>query len=100
MAAPSNDELKKAFRHPLRQQLVPIFCARQPLSPSQASRLVRQPLRTVSYHVRVLVRYQLLVLHSTKQVRGVMAHYYIPNEETLGLPIARELLAEALSASS
>jgi predicted transcriptional regulator len=93
MPFPSDDDLRQALKYPLRRQLVPVFRTHQPLNPKEASRLLRKPLYTVAYHVKVLVKHQVLILHNIEQVRGVVAHYYIPNEEVLDLPIAKELLA-------
>lgn len=92
MSAPSELEVKQALRHSLRKRLMPIFLASQPLSPKEAARLVGEPLSSVAYHVKVLVKFQFLVLHSTEPVRGAQKSYYILNEAILSLDSVRDLM--------
>jgi predicted transcriptional regulator len=97
MSLPSTSETKQALNHPLRRQLLPIFVANQPLSPREAARLVGEPLPSVSYHVRELVKAGFLVLHSREPVRGALKNYYVPSEDILNLPSVRKLLASELA---
>lgn len=53
-----------------------------------------EPLPSVSYHVRVLVKLRFLVLYSREPVRGAVKNYYVPNEEILGIPSVKALLAQ------
>ena len=94
MPLPSSSEMERALRHPLRRQLIAIFIANQPLSPREAASLVGKPLTLVAYHIRELVKLHFLVLHSREPVRGALKNYYVTNEETLELPMVKELLAE------
>ncbi len=97
MPFPSDTEVRRALRHPLRRQLLPIYIGNRPLSPKEASRLVGQRLSTVSYHVRVLVKYRFLILLKQEAARGSTKHYYIPNDEIVSMPIVKELLADGRS---
>lgn len=95
MPLPSDAEMKQALGHPLRRQLIPIFVGNQPLSAREAARLVGEPLPSVAYHVKELVRLGILVLHSREPVRGALKNYYVPNEEILELPSIKEFIANA-----
>lgn len=71
-------QLLLALRHPLRRQILKLMVERGgPLSPSQASVMLKKPLTSVSYHVRSLVNCGVLDLHSTRPVRGSIQHYYL-----------------------
>jgi hypothetical protein len=74
--------------------LIALFVANHPLSPREAARLLGQPLGPVAYHVKELVRFHFLVLHSREPVRGALKNYYVPSEEILGLPSVKELIAK------
>lgn len=100
MSLPSNDDMRKAVKHPLRKELIAVFVARWPLSPGEASRLLARPLPEVSYHVRVLVKLKLLELHRQEFGKGTVTSYYLPNREILDLPIIKSLLAEGPTESS
>lgn len=94
MALPSDLEVKKALRHPLRRQLVLILLASQPLSPTEAARLVGEPLSSVAYHMKELVRFRFLVLDSSEAVRGTEKSFYILNDGITDLRGVKELLAK------
>lgn len=96
MSLPSPDEARKALKNPLRRRLLPVFIANQPLSPKEAAALIGEPLPSVSYHVKKLVKLHLLVLHSREPVRGAIKNYYVPNEAILDLPSIREILTSDL----
>lgn len=93
MSPPSDSEVKKFLKNPLRRRLLPIFIENYPLSPREAADLLGEPLPTVSYHVKRLVTLKFLILHSREPVRGALKNYYVPNEEILDHPRVKELLA-------
>lgn len=93
MPRPSDSDARKALKHPLRGHLFQIFYLQQPLSPSEAADLVAEPLPLVSYHVRELVKFELLILSSREPVRGALKNYYVPSEDALDLPSVKRLLS-------
>lgn len=94
MPNPTKSEVAQALKHPLRRALLPVFLENRPLSATEAARLIGATLSDVSYHVRVLVEYEFLVLHSTEDIRGAKKSFYLPNDEILGSPIVKEFLAK------
>ena len=88
----TNSEVAQALKHPLRRKLVRAFGAVHPLSPKEASHQIGAPLSDVCYHVRVLVDFGFLALHSKEQVRGAQKNYYVPNREVLNSPKVEALL--------
>jgi hypothetical protein len=48
----------------------------------------------VSYHVRVLVKYNFLVLRAQQQVKGALKNFYIPNDCVLNSSVVKEFFAE------
>jgi len=89
----SKADIAQALKHPLRRRLLPAFIANRPLSPKEASRLLKAPLSDVSYHVKVLVEYEFLVLRARAQVKGAVKSYYLPNDEVLNSSIVKEFFA-------
>jgi predicted transcriptional regulator len=94
MSLPSDPEVEKALKHPLRKRLVPIYLASQPLSPKEAARLVGEPLSSVAYHVNELVKFRFLVFHSSEAVRGTQKSYYILNDGIPNIRGVKELLVK------
>ncbi len=87
-------EVAQALKHPLRQRLLRAFIANRPLSPQEASHLLDAPLSDVSYHVRVLVEYSLLVLRARAEGKAAVKSYYLPNDEVLNSTIVKEFFAQ------
>jgi DNA-binding transcriptional ArsR family regulator len=87
-------EIAQALKHPLRRKLLSTFIAHRLLSPKEAARLLDAPLDSVSYHVRVLVEYEFLILRARAPVRGALKNYYVANEEVLNSPIVQQFIAE------
>lgn len=74
------EDLMKALNHPIRRKFVQLILRRkEALSPREASRILDEPLATVSYHVRVLVQCEAVTLVDTEPVRGSVKHFYRPS---------------------
>ena len=91
--------LGRAFGHPARARIL-IACAeagdvRRPVT---LARELELPLGVVSYHVRTLARLGLLILRSTAQVRGAVAHDYVVADEVA--PALRALTATVAAGGS
>jgi DNA-binding transcriptional ArsR family regulator len=97
------DALVGALSHPTRRKVLRILNARV-ASPSEMAEEMRQPLGTVSHHVRWLASHQCIELVSTAQRRGAVEHYYratthplLTDEQWQGLSSARRAsLAEVM----
>jgi DNA-binding transcriptional ArsR family regulator len=67
--------LAKALAHPVRVQILSVLSHRQ-ISPVEFSREVGQPLSKVSYHFRVLEKFDCAEIVKTAQRRGSVEHFY------------------------
>lgn len=67
--------LARALRHPLRVEIWAILDNRT-ASPKELSDELGQPLNSVAYHVRELLRFECIELVSTRPARGVQEHFY------------------------
>lgn len=67
--------LARALRHPLRVEIWAILDNRT-ASPKELSEHLQQPLNSVAYHVRELLRFECIELVSTRPARGVQEHFY------------------------
>lgn len=67
--------LVKAFTHPLRAAILGRL-DETVLSPKELSQQLGAPLSVVSYHVKELVRLELIELVRTKRRRGAVQHWY------------------------
>jgi DNA-binding transcriptional ArsR family regulator len=65
----------RAIAHPLRVRLLAMLDEYE-ASPVTLAKKLKQPLGTVSYHVRTLHNLGLLQLVSTRQRRGATEHFY------------------------
>lgn len=66
-----------AETHPLRVELLELIDAsEEPLPPIMLSKLVREPLGNVSFHVGRLRDAGLIVLAGTRPRRGAVEHLY------------------------
>jgi hypothetical protein len=77
-----------------RVRVFAIFCERT-ASPIEISKELERPVSYISYHVKVLLEYRLIVLKDEVQVRGAVEHFYraatptlIPPGSWKGLPPA------------
>jgi DNA-binding transcriptional ArsR family regulator len=73
--ASSQDRLLKAISHPIRLRILEQLNERE-ASPSQLARQLGEPIGNLSYHVKVLLRYDAIELVATKPVRGAIEHFY------------------------
>jgi DNA-binding transcriptional ArsR family regulator len=72
-----NDALLNALQHPLRRSLLRRYVqAKELLSPKELASLTKQPLSSVSYHVRQLVKAGAVEIVAEEQVRGSVQHFY------------------------
>lgn len=72
-----NDALLNALRHPLRRSLLRRYVeATKTLSPKELALLTRQPLSSVSYHVRQLAAAGAIEIAEEEPVRGSVQHFY------------------------
>jgi DNA-binding transcriptional ArsR family regulator len=67
--------LHKALAHPLRHRILQLLNQRV-ASPNELAQALDEPLGNVSYHVKILERYQAIELVSTATVRGAIEHFY------------------------
>lgn len=72
---PVEGTLAKVFAHPLRVKVWETLM-HEVNSPNGLAKKFHEPLGTVAYHVRQLVKYECLELVETKQRRGATEHYY------------------------
>lgn len=73
-----NDALLKALRHPLRRLLLRCYVeAAKMLSPKELALVTRQPLSSVSYHVRQLAAAGAVEIAEEAPVRGSVQHFYV-----------------------
>lgn len=70
-----DQDLVRAFAHPLRIQILQIL-GDGPSSPKRIADLLEQPLSNVSYHVRVLSKCNCVQLVDTRPARGAVEHIY------------------------
>ncbi|MGE5527116.1 MAG: hypothetical protein ACM3Q9_00450 [Methanosarcina sp.] len=82
MAGKENDPtqaLLDALRHPLRRALLHRYVtAEEPTSPKYLAQSMKQPLSSVSYHVRELAKLGALEIVEEEQRRGAVEHFYEP----------------------
>ena len=71
----SDVNLARAFAHPLRAQVLGILEERR-ASPRELSDELNAPLGTVSYHVRILAKLELIKLVTETRRRGAVEHHY------------------------
>jgi DNA-binding transcriptional ArsR family regulator len=74
-SSPSQDDLARILAHPLRMRILRILNERV-ASPVEIARQLEQPLNTVAYHVRALLKANCIELVRRKQRRGAMEHFY------------------------
>lgn len=72
---PVDGTLAKVFAHPLRVKICETLM-HEVDSPNGLATRFHEPLGTVAYHVRQLVKYECLELVKTEQRRGATEHYY------------------------
>lgn len=69
--------LLDALHHPLRRALLHRYVvADEPTSPKYLAQSMRQPLSSVSYHVREMAKLGAVVLAEEEQRRGAVEHFY------------------------
>jgi hypothetical protein len=95
----SADQLLHLLRHPLRRKIMRHMVERtDPLSPREASVLLRQPLSSVSYHFRLLALKKAITLVKEVPVGGTsIQHFYAPAPDILGHSWVSELLSSSMS---
>lgn len=95
--------LNKALGHPLRLRILESVIEHQEASPLTVSRDLRQPLGTVSRHMRVLRDLGFVKLTRTEPRRGAVEHFYravqrayIDDDtwERLSIPLRRGLVRQ------
>jgi DNA-binding transcriptional ArsR family regulator len=95
--------LHKALGHPLRLRILESVIERREASPLAVSRQLRQPLATVSRHMRVLRDLGFVELARTEPRRGAVEHFYravqgayIDDDtwERLSVPLRRGLVRQ------
>src|SRR5258705_7954464 len=77
-----DQRLAKALSHSLRAQALALI-AEGPASPKQIAERLDADLRSVAYHVRVLVRLGCVELVETQKRRGAVEHIYKATEQAL-----------------
>jgi hypothetical protein len=70
--------LLDALRHPLRRALLHRYVtAEEPMNPKYLANSMRQPLSSVSYHVRELAKLGAVEIAEEEQWRGAVEHFYV-----------------------
>lgn len=88
-----DEKLFHVLRHPLRSDLLRRYLeAERSLSPKELAAATKQPLSTVSYHVRELARFGTIEVVEEKKGRGSVAHFYEATPLVDEVPWAREAL--------
>jgi DNA-binding transcriptional ArsR family regulator len=82
-------DLLMALRHPLRREILRQMAGEEAISPCEIASALRQPLSSVSYHVRFLADRAAIALVRTEPVRGSMQHFY---RIAIEAPWARQIL--------
>jgi DNA-binding transcriptional ArsR family regulator len=72
---PTTDQLLRALNHPLRRRILRLMDS-DTTSPGALSAQLDEPLPSVSYHVRVLDKCNVLQLVRAQPVRGSVEHVY------------------------
>lgn len=67
--------LHKALAHPLRVRILDLMNTRE-WSPRELERELGEGLSQVSYHVKVLLDFELIEMTKTEPRRGAVEHYY------------------------
>jgi DNA-binding MarR family transcriptional regulator len=80
------EHLARANTHPLRVSILEVIGldGGRTLSPKDLSVELWASLGNVNYHVTELVKAGLLQLHSERQVRGAVEHFYRQTESSNG----------------
>jgi DNA-binding transcriptional ArsR family regulator len=71
-----NHALIVGLQHPLRREILRRMSDGEKASPSELAEEMGEPLSSVAYHVRVLVRSGALKADGERQVRGARQHFY------------------------
>jgi DNA-binding transcriptional ArsR family regulator len=72
---PTTDQLLRALNHPLRRRILRLM-DNETSSPAALAAELGEPLPSVSYHVRVLDKCDVLQLVRAQPVRGSVEHVY------------------------
>jgi hypothetical protein len=84
-----------ALNHKMRRRIMRIALGEghRSLSPTEASKLLQEPLSKVSYHFRVLAKSRALDIASERPVRGSIKHFYRANQAVTKMPMVAAVLA-------
>jgi DNA-binding transcriptional ArsR family regulator len=69
-------QLVRALGHPLRRSILKEMQGVEEISPRELSDRMKKPLSNLSYHIRVLVKCEAIVLVKRRPVRGAIQHFY------------------------
>lgn len=99
MTKPSDDDethrVVNALNHPLRRQIICFVVAQdRPVNPAATSRALEQKLSDVTYHFRVLAQDGILELKFERQIRGALAHFFVPVTAAIEHPLVKAVLSE------
>lgn len=78
-----NDRLAMVIAHFLRLRIWIGITEIGPVSPNELSEILGEDLQDVSYHTRVLAKYDCIELAYTKQRRGATEHFYRVTERSV-----------------
>jgi DNA-binding transcriptional ArsR family regulator len=82
-----------ALNHSLRRKIMRwLIRQEEPMSPKELSLQLDNPLPQVSYHVRMLRKYEAISLVRTEPKRGSVAHFYVPRKGFVSSPWVAEVL--------
>jgi DNA-binding transcriptional ArsR family regulator len=76
----ATQSLMKAMAHPLRAEAFRLIRDKHPISTSEIARLLDTDAKELSYHIRMLRKYDCVEQVSTRRVRAVLETFYRPTE--------------------
>lgn len=90
-AGSGDADLIRALNHELRRDILRLLhVSKHARSPVGIAEQLQAPLASVSYHVQILHRCDVIALTETEQVRGALKHFYA--SKIKDNPIAKSLL--------
>lgn len=87
-------DLLNALRHPQRLEILAVYWQYgSPISPSEISDVLNEPLANLAYHIRLLCDpYGLLDLVDAKPKKGSTEHFYVTSETARGSDLVKRLV--------
>ncbi|WP_456275798.1 ArsR/SmtB family transcription factor [Bacillus sp. AK128] len=84
-----NLQQAKVLSHDLRMKIINMFKDDQPRTAKQIADQLELPASKVHYHVKELVKLELLILTETKINGGIVEKYYLPVAKVIRIKLSR-----------